>query len=242
MKLLTSKTLNRSDLIIVLSQTFKDDLTSIDVDESRISLSSTMVDTKGFQPTKKEIKKPMRILFCSRMAREKGPYEVLQSIKIVKKKYPRARFWFIGDGPALDDLKDLSKKLKITESVKFLGYVSRSRKIKVFQMSHIFLFPTYYSEGFPTVIIEAMASGNAIISTKNAGITRAIHNGHNGYLLSTMPANPKEIAELIVHLIENEMEVRLMSSRNVKASGRYDVGVVTKAIETHYSRIIKVNG
>jgi len=197
-----------------------------------------MVESKKYHPEKKTFSRPFRVLFCANIVREKGPYELLESVTLILKRFTDVIFVFVGNGKDLENLKSRAKSLEIEEKVLFTGRVSKIRKIKIFKEAHVFAYPTYYGEGFPTVILEAMAAGLPIVTTPNAGLADAIVNGRDGLLVKTMPSNPKEIAEKIIQLIENPELMKKMSVNNLKrAKEEYDAKVVSNQIVKIYHHI-----
>jgi UDP-glucose:(heptosyl)LPS alpha-1,3-glucosyltransferase len=95
----------------------------------------------------------------------------------------------------------LAKKLGISDKIRFnIGLTSEI--YKYFAASDIFLFPTLY-EPFGLVILEAMASGLSVVTSKIAGAAELIEDGKDGLLLEN-PKNPKEIAEKLNYLLSND--------------------------------------
>jgi len=83
-----------------------------------------------------------------------------------------------------------------------LGRVDGSSKAALLGETDIFVLPTFYPfEGQPTVILEAMAAGCAIVASQHASIPEIIQDGVNGLLVP--PRNPEKLAETILHLAEN---------------------------------------
>ncbi|MFW6129974.1 MAG: glycosyltransferase family 4 protein, partial [Atribacterota bacterium] len=171
----------------------------------------------------------------------KGPYEVLDAVPMVLNKYRDTKFIFIGKGKDLDKLKEKAKEERLEKNVEFTGYISLEDKIQRFKDAHIFAFPTYHGEGFPTVILEAMAAGMPVVTTPAAGLVNAIENAREGYIIKTMPPEPKEIAQRIIQLIENPELIKKMSENNLaEAKEKYDVKVVSRQISEIYLDISKI--
>jgi len=233
------KNLTKADRILVLSEDFKEALVEIGIDQDMIGLTSTMVESESYLPKKKSFDGPYNILFCARMATDKGPYELMKSIPRVVEKEKRVDFIFMGDGPELENLKNKAVEMDIEEYVTFTGYKTGEEKHEIYKKSHLFVFPTYHGEGFPNVVLEAMAAGLPVITTQNAGLKRLMEEGKNGYFLSSMPSEPKEIANKVLELVQNPSMMEEMSEYNLKkAKGKYDVEAVTKEIEKIYMDII----
>lgn len=86
-----------------------------------------------------------------------------------------------GDGPEFENLKLLTKKLKIENQVLFLGTLDRERIIDVMQQCHVFVLPSKI-ETFGIVLIEAMACGKPVISFDNGG-AKEIVTDNNGFII-----------------------------------------------------------
>ncbi|MHA1895981.1 MAG: glycosyltransferase family 4 protein, partial [Promethearchaeota archaeon] len=102
----------------------------------------------------------------------------------------------IGEGELSNKLKQAKKDLNIT-------YILRipNREIhKYFLQSKIFVIPSL-TEGLPTVILEAMAYGAAVVATNVGGIPELIKHNQNGFLYR--PKDNKKAIEYITKLIEN---------------------------------------
>jgi len=232
--------LKNADKILVLSNDFKEALVELGIVDEKISVTSTMVESDKYRPDKKKFRKPYKILLCSRMARDKGIFELLEVVPNVIKQYPQTKFVFMGDGPCLDELKKKANNMGIDENVVFTGYQTGKDKIEWYKKSHLFVFPTYHGEGFPNVALEAMAAGLPIITTMNAGLKRTIKQGENGYFLSSMPSDHDEIAEKIIGMLDNPNKMKEISERNLKdAEEKYDVEAVSEEIKDIYKDILK---
>jgi len=231
--------MNKADRILVLSEEFKEALVDLGIKESKIGLTSTMVDSDKFYVKNKDFRKPFYILFCSRMAKDKGIFELIDSIPLVLKKYPDTRFIFMGDGECLEELKSMVQKRNLEDNVIFTGFIRGKEKIDWYKKSHLFVFPTYHGEGFPNVGPEALAAGLPIITTRNAGLKRTIVNGENGFFLSSMPSDPKEIAHKILCLLDDSEKMKKMSEANIqRAVEKYDIKAVSREIENTYMMAI----
>jgi glycosyltransferase involved in cell wall biosynthesis len=232
------KRLEIADAIVVLAYQFKRKLVDLGINANKIYISSTMVESEKYLPDSKIFTRPYNILFCANIKKEKGPFEILKAVPMVLVKFPNTKFIFIGTGRDLKELKEKSKEMGIEKNVVFTGYMAGEEKIEIFKNAHIFAYPSY-TEGFPTVILEAMAAGVVPIFTPVGGLVYALVDGKNGYVINSMPPKPEEISEKIIKLIENQKLMKNMSKNNLKkAKEKYDVRVVSKQIEEIYQDII----
>ena len=111
--------------------------------------------------------------------------------------------------------------------------IKRRIKLNYLQKSDIFILPTFYmNEGQPISIIEAMATSNAIITTKFRSIVDLMREGKEGFFISKN--NPKEIAEKII-LFNEDRQLLWQTQKN--AYNRYK-GQFTR--EKHIKNMQKV--
>ena len=96
----------------------------------------------------------------------------------------------------------------LEDKIEFVGRILGGEKEKFLVDTDIFVFPSW-CEGHPIVVIEAMAAGCPVISTKNVGaIPETVINGETGILVEKK--NPEAVAEAIINLIEHpELRIRM---------------------------------
>lgn len=230
--------LRKPDKIIVLAEKFKEQLTKLGVDGSKIVVLPIMVEYEKYKIKRSFNDKTIRVLFLANFFKDKGIYEVVKSILLVVNEFSTRKVDFIlaGDGPEMQNIKKLVQDLEISNYVNFKGYVTGRKKIDVFRNADLFVYPTSHGEGFPTVIAEAMAAGLPIIATPVGAIPEVIEQGVNGNLL--LNSEPKEIAEAVIYLLNNPTLMRNMRSKNREKAKQYGVTVVGKQLIQIYARII----
>ena len=117
----------------------------------------------------------------------------------ISNEIPNIKFLIIGDGEEKKNLELRIKNYGLEKEIILLGQIAEAHKyIKAFDL---FVLPSV-KEGFPWVILEAMAAKLPIIATDVGAMPEIIENGKNGILVK--PKNPQELAEAIKYLIENE--------------------------------------
>ena len=122
-------------------------------------------------------------------------------------KRPDVKYKIIGDGPIKSELEELIKDLKISNSVKQLGWKKQEEVVKLMEEADIFLAPSVTSyngdqEGIPVVLMEALAQGLPVISTYHSGIPELVKDGVSGYLVHERDVNA--LSERLGHFIENQ--------------------------------------
>lgn len=194
------KNYKKTDLFLVLASDFKEKLKNWGF-KTRIELTTTKVDDdliKSFSIEKKPQNKD--ILFLSRIEEDKGIFIVLKTFKNLKLKYPELKLTIAGDGSALIRAKEFVKTHNI-KSVLFTGRVSGKEIIEIFNNHSIYFFPTFYGEGMPTSLLEAMAFGQIIVTRPVGGI-KDFYSSNMGYLSNSL--NPKIFEKIVVDCINDK--------------------------------------
>jgi glycosyltransferase involved in cell wall biosynthesis len=107
--------------------------------------------------------KSLKILFLARLEKEKGIFELLKACQSLSYNF-KFNLIIAGRGSAEAEAKDFVNKNQLNSYVEFIGWVHGPDKIKIFENSDILVLPSW-NEGFPNVIIEAMAAKLTVITT-----------------------------------------------------------------------------
>lgn len=154
------------------------------------------VDPKLFQPVTHE-GPGNRLLYVGRLAAAKGLPVLLKSLGALQERYPEILLTVVGDGEDRMRLEQLASELGLDRNVKFLGYKSQTEVRQYLQETDIFVLPSF-AEGVPVSLMEAMASGVPVISTRIAGISELVEDGASGYLVP--PGSDDRLSEKIEQL------------------------------------------
>lgn len=152
----------------------------------------------------------IHFLFLGRIMKEKGVDELFTAARNMKKKYgDRVVFHLLGFFE--DEYKETVEQLAADGIVKFHGFQSDPRPF--YAMSHCVVLPSYH-EGMSNVLLEAAATGRALITSDIPGCREAVDEGINGYLCRKMDADSLE--ECMDRFILASYECR----RNLGDAGR----------------------
>lgn len=222
--------------ILVLADSFRQQLVDMGISESRISLITTMFDGDKLKALDRQrMVNGRTVLFLSRFVAEKGLFELIDAFARLLMEYPDARLIMAGDGPDRYKLEQMVKDHGLSDSVSLPGYLRGDEKKNVLASSDIFVLPTYYGEGCPVSMLEAMAAGLAIISTPVGGIPDVLKDGENGVLLPQ--ADPSLIYQALKKLMSSpELLARMSRVNHEKAWRCYETSVVTAKIEDSYKK------
>ncbi|MEM0489273.1 MAG: glycosyltransferase family 4 protein, partial [Candidatus Bathyarchaeia archaeon] len=133
-------------------------------------------------------------------------------------------------------LKGYVKKFKVESNVCFLGYYPDEMLPRLYQAADIFVFPSIY-ENMPFAVLEALASGLPVITTKVGGIPEIIDDGENGFLIE--PFNARKLAERLLYLVENPTVAYEMGAAGRKTvEERFNWNKIIKQITAVYREVL----
>jgi glycosyltransferase involved in cell wall biosynthesis len=122
------------------------------------------------------------VVMLARLLKQKGIPEFVEIAHRLRRRWPRARFILAGeeeaDHPDAVSIKWLSEQ----EDIEFLGKISDV--VPLLAMADLFLFPSYYREGVPRVVLEASAMGLPTVGFNVPGVREAVRDGVTGYLVA----------------------------------------------------------
>ena len=164
-----------------------------------------------------------RFLMIGRLMCDKGVWEYAAAAQRVHSTYPEARFALIGrpepSNPTGLDESDLER---LTRDYPIELIPETNEVPKFLAGAHVFVLPSYYREGLPRTILEALAVGRPVITTDMAGCRDAVVDGENGLLVE--PRDAASLAEAMLRLAGDRQLVRRMASNARKlAEDVYDV-------------------
>ncbi len=164
-----------------------------------VTLMPHGVDLERFTP-KDFPELPLKLLAVGRLVEKKG-FDVL--IKAAAQLTFPFTLRIVGDGPQQEHLISLVKTNRLERQIEFIGSLSHTELPSEYAKAHIVAVPSVVDtsgdrDGLPNVVLEAMASGRAIVATNVGAISSAIISGYNGVL--SAPNNAAQLAETLTGL------------------------------------------
>ena len=175
------------------------------------------------------------IIFVGTLRPVKGIKYLIQAMRILCNADDSARLILVGDGPDRIDLETMSKELNLGENICFVGAIPNEKVAEYMMSADIFVLPSL-SEGFPVVILEAMACGLPIVTTKIKGLPEIIKEGENGFTVK--PASSEQLAEKLLLLLHDDVGRQCISENNRIKSQDYSISSVVEKLEQVYSKAI----
>lgn len=194
---------------------------------SIVQINGSGVDLSYFEPQPLQ-NKPV-FLLMARLIADKGIREYREVARLLRQRYPQARFLLAGGldpNPASIGKKELGH-WQDERDVEYLGALEDVRA--ALAQCTVYVLPSYYREGIPRSVLEAMATGRAIITSDAPGCRETVQDGVNGYLVP--PKDINALASAMELFIENPELCQTMGAESLRlCREKYDVNKVNKVI------------
>lgn len=162
--------------------------------------------------------------FISRIMKEKGIEQYIDTARYIKEKYPNTNFHVVGFGE--EEYENRMKELNDEGVIIFHG---KSNDVREYLKDmHCIIHPTFYPEGMSNVLLESSATGRAIISTDRFGCREAIDDGVNGYLVK------EKDSQDLIEKTEKFLSLSFEERKQMGLKGR-------EKVEREFDRNIVVN-
>ena len=187
------KAFNNIDQVVANSQFTKNLAIEIGIDENKITVINPGVfpaknlDNSSMKEAEKLLKnKNPRLITVSRLDKRKNHEKVIMALRNLKQIYPNIVYTCIGYGDEEENLKKLTKELKLNQQVLFLKNINQDLKNSLVSKSNVFVMPSIIHknsvEGFGIAYVEAAQCGVPSIGGKDGGASDAIQNNETGII------------------------------------------------------------
>ena len=190
------------------------------------------VDTEKFEPA--QIKpEHFTVISTSRLIERKGIRYLIEGFARHCEKYLQSRLKIVGGGPQKEELEDLTRRLGVLEKVVFMGETDRENMPKIYQTADVFVLPSL-NEGMSNCLLEAMASGLAVIAT-DVGGTKELIDESNGIIIGKQ--NSGEVANALEKLYKDRQLLNSMKSAGRRKAEKMSWTKVAEAYLKVYNRV-----
>ncbi len=213
---------------------------------SKVKVLPMGLDTNAFKP--RNIKKPKKyedsivLLFVGRLSDQKGLQYLIEAMPDVIGQSHSVKLLVIGEGSYEMPLRDAVAGSHLENHVEFLGSMPSAEIQKYYNFADIFVLPSLSNktgtEALGLSLLEAMASGCAVIGTNVGGIPFVIRNNKNGLLVEQK--NPAELAKAILALLKDESKAKNMGKKAAEfARKNYSWDKISKDLMKIYEGLLK---
>lgn len=194
--------------------------------EKTAMIHGSGVDLTRFTQT--PVPEKLQFLFIGRLIKDKGVQEYLDACRLVRQTHPQAECVLIGPFDSNPSALRPDELAAYTQdgTVTYLGEQADVRPY--LQETSVFVLPSYH-EGTPKTVLEAMATGRAVITTDAPGCRETVTDGINGLLVPVKSA--EAVAAAMCRLAEQPQLCRAFGAAGRKiAEEKYDVNKVNASI------------
>jgi glycosyltransferase involved in cell wall biosynthesis len=160
----------------------------------------------------------VRFGIAARLVREKDHFTLLRAFSEVIAEIPEAELHIAGDGPLQEPLKEFAKELNLTHCVTFLGALPETSqflsKLDIFVLSSL-------TEGMPISILEAMAAGLPIVSTRVGGVDEAAIDGQNALFVN--PGDSHGLAQAMIRMARSVDLAKMGATGRATVQERFSI-------------------
>jgi glycosyltransferase involved in cell wall biosynthesis len=164
-----------------------------------------------------------RLLYVGRLSAAKGLPILLDSLSQLKTDYPDLCLTVVGDGEDRQILEQLTVQRGLEKQVNYVGYKSQAEVRDAMQHTDVFVLPSF-AEGVPVSLMEAMAAGVPVVTTRIAGISELVDDGVSGYLVP--PGDSEELTLKICRLLDQpELRSQFGSAGRAKVEAEFNIHI-----------------
>jgi len=168
---------SRASAVIAVSGALAEKLRSMGVAEEKLHVISNGVDVDRFAPkpnsSAEKLAEGRVLLGVGRLVRGKGFHVALEAMARLLPEFPDLVLMLAGEGPERPALEAAARAHGISDRLRLLGEVPHDRIPSLLWQAHRFLLPSF-NEGYPNVVVEAIAAGCPVVATAVGGIPEIV--------------------------------------------------------------------
>ena len=181
----------------------------------------------------KKLGDPLRLLYLGRIHPEKGIQDLLKAFNSTFEVNDQLVLDIAGDGPELPELK---LRYEGHHAINFHGHVTGEEKENLLSGCDLLVFPSIVKEGLGIAIIESLAHGKPVISTRCGGPEEIIEEGITGFFVDS--GKPEALKEKILLVYENREKLLEMRAACHKTAQKYSIENNVESYLSLYQRLV----
>ncbi|CEI73871.1 glycosyltransferase family 4 protein [Romboutsia hominis] len=196
------------------------------------------VDMDRFKPIDVKKDDTFTIGIIKSLEKKYGIEYLIKAFKELKDEYPNKKLALKigGSGKNEENLRNLTKELKLEDSVEFLGRIAPDNIAKTFSSFDVTVFPSL-REGFGVAAIESQACEVPVIVTNVGGHPESLDNNKTGFIVE--PKNPTQIKEAIIKFMNDEdLRIKMGKEGRKFVKNNYEINLNFGDIAKIYENIL----
>ncbi len=177
------------------------------------------------------------LLFMGLLIPRKNPLFIIEVIKKLIPQHPQIRLILCGDGPLKTEIQKKIRIEKLQKNISLHRPVFGREKQQLYHQADIFVHPALH-EGFPLVVLEAMASDLPIIISQGYSAPEAVSTSKNGFLAKTSDLNDWVVK---INTLVNDRKIRIKMGQNSRQiiEQKFTWNIAAKKHYQAFSKLIK---
>jgi len=181
------------------------------------------------------VNRPLRVVYIGRLDADKGIFEIIEAIKILRDRGTVVRLTIAGFGPARSKITCAIEADRLGDRTSLLGAVFGSAKQQLWKEADVFAFPTY-REGLPYALLEAMAGGAVPVISPVGAMPDVVQDGVQGLFVSAR--EPQALANALERLANDRpLLYRLAVAARARIVEHYSVARMAKEFDSVYASL-----
>lgn len=180
---------------------------------------------------------PLRWLAVGRLVEVKGQSVLLEALAAHRAGGGQAELALVGSGPREARLRRYAEELGVSSHVRFVGAVGQDDILDWYRWADVFCLSSF-AEGVPVVLMEAMATGLPVVTTRIAGIPELVEDGVSGFVVP--PGRPDLLAAAIARCADPEARVRLGRAGREAVTSGYETAATARQLAAAYAARLAV--
>jgi glycosyltransferase involved in cell wall biosynthesis len=243
----TRRVLNGADRVICVSRDLADKVHLLGTPKEKIHWIPNGVDTNLFthgdlQQERKNLGWPDTkkvVLFVGNVIETKGVGDLVDAVSEIEKGEKRVPDYLVliaGLGGEFErKLQDRVSQRRLESKIRFLGPQPYDKVHTLMRACDILCLPSW-REGWPLVLVEAMACGRPVVATRTGGIPEIVTGPELGILCE--PRNPPDLADALTKALDQQWDSELL----IAHANNYSYDKIARQIEDIYQKVLEEKG
>lgn len=238
---------HRASRVLVCSSYMKWEVTKLlDLPQGKVDVIPNGVDAKVWRASSQAVKVARErfagtgplVGFAGRLVYEKGVQHLLEAVPRIRAEHPGLRVVIAGDGPYREELLEACRKMRVTDTVNFVGFLSERELPPVLAATNTTVVPSLY-EPFGMVALEAASAGAPLAVASTGGLAEIVQPGVTGM---TFPhSDPPALAQAVGTLLAEPVRAKAFAERALAmVADRYSWQGIASRVADSYATAAKV--
>lgn len=157
------------------------------------------------------------------------------ALALLHATHPAASMVIAGEGPLRSSLETLARQLGVAHAICFAGRVDHARMAAMYAAADVMLNPSLV-DNMPNAVLEALASGVPVVSTRAGGVPFLVQDGVTALLVT--PGSPQEMAEALRRILDQPSLAASLVAAGLRDARRYGWTAVRPQLLALYDRLL----